>query len=115
MPQRPKTYRPPTAPKAATVNGQPRPSAARRGYGHKWREARAAYLAEHPFCAECKKHDLLVLATEVDHIVPHKGNPILFWTIENWQSLCGTHHKQKSVKEAGGRVGKGPKGSRTLF
>ena len=28
----------------------------------------------------------------VDHIVPHKGDPVLFNDVRNWQPLCKAHH-----------------------
>lgn len=40
----------------------------------------------------CQAQGLLVLATVTDHIVAHRGNPILFWDPDNWQSLCDDHH-----------------------
>jgi 5-methylcytosine-specific restriction protein A len=49
-----------------------------------------------------------VAATIVDHIVPHRGNQKLFWDSEhNWQSLCVTHHQEKTMREnqAEGRMG----------
>ena len=42
-------------------------------------------------------------ATVVDHKIPHKGDSVLFWNQENWQSLCGTCHD--SVKQAEERTG----------
>jgi 5-methylcytosine-specific restriction enzyme A len=33
-----------------------------------------------------------VPAELVDHIVPHRGDPYLFWSRRNWQSSCGWHH-----------------------
>lgn len=77
-------------------------SAARRGYGRKWRAESKEYLAEHPWCAECLKRDVHEPATEVDHIVPHKGNKRLFWDRKNWQGLCHRCHSVKTAKEDGG-------------
>ena len=79
-----------------------RGTAAERGYNSKWRKARLRYLAEYPLCVECHESGLIVPATNVDHIVPHRGDMELFWDIENWQSLCATHHSQKTAKEDGG-------------
>jgi 5-methylcytosine-specific restriction protein A len=63
-------------------------------YGRPWRRARAAFLAEHPFCAQCP-----ALATEVDHIIPHRGDRDLFWDQANWQALCDRCHGQKTAAE----------------
>ena len=46
----------------------------------------------------------IVPATVVDHITPHKGDPVLFWdSANNWQSLCADHHsRHKQQIEARG-------------
>ena len=62
----------------ALVHSGDRPSAANRGYGAAWRRARKHYLEAHPLCVECMKKGKYVQATDVDHIVPHRGNPKLF-------------------------------------
>lgn len=38
-------------------------------------------------------------ATVVDHIVPHKGNPELFWGAWNWQPLTKQLHDRKTATE----------------
>jgi 5-methylcytosine-specific restriction protein A len=43
-----------------------------------------------------------VRATELDHIIPHKGNNELFWDESNHQGLCKHHHSLKTAKEDGG-------------
>ena len=42
------------------------------------------------------KEGRYVLATDVDHIVPHRGDPVLFWDQSNWQALCHSHHSIKT-------------------
>jgi 5-methylcytosine-specific restriction protein A len=54
-------------------------SAGARGYGRAWQKARKRYLEAHPFCVECLKEGKYVKATDVDHIVPHRGDKTLFW------------------------------------
>ncbi|MGH6796427.1 MAG: hypothetical protein ACREDH_14820 [Methylocella sp.] len=50
----------------------------------------------------CKRAGRIEAATIVDHIVPHRGSPILFWDAANWQPLCAAHHSgEKQVLEAG--------------
>ena len=78
-----------------------RASSAARGYGYKWQKARAAYLRRHPLCCECAKSGLLVAATDVDHIQPHRGDRNLFWDQSNWQSLCSSCHSRKTIAEGG--------------
>ena len=71
-------------------------SATGRGYGAAWRKARKQYLEVHPLCAECIKEGRYVKATDVDHIVPHRGDQKLFWDRSNWQALCHRHHSMKT-------------------
>lgn len=78
-------------------------SAAKRGYDHKWRGARIRFLRKHPLCKHCfEKQNKLITATVVDHIVPHRGDMVLFWDEKNWQPLCETCHNAKTAKEDGG-------------
>ena len=104
-------------PKRQQVTGNPdswradKRSSAARGYGHKWRVARAEYLQAHPHCVMCladlgmtdlQPADVIVrcaqmgvpepVATVVDHSVPHRGDMSIFWDRALWQSLCKTHH-----------------------
>ena len=87
----------PTAPAILGVNVRPAVSADRgtsaaRGYGHKWRIARGQYLRRNPICAcGCERP-----ATEVDHIVPHRGDDDLFWNVANWQGLTKACHSAKT-------------------
>lgn len=70
-----------------------------KGYNSAWSRASKAYLKQHPLCAECMRHGILTPATEVDHIIPHKGNKDLFWDSSNWQSLCHSCHSKKTFNE----------------
>lgn len=72
-----------------------RPSAGARGYDHRWRKARAIFLAEHPTCAtpDCGQP-----ATVVDHIVRHCGDPNLFNDLRNWQPLCAPCHNSRKQR-----------------
>lgn len=63
-----------------------------RGYDLRWVKARRAYLATHPHCLGCDAIGLTVMATAVDHVVPHLGNQQLFWDVNNWQPACYWHH-----------------------
>jgi 5-methylcytosine-specific restriction enzyme A len=66
-------------------------------YDARWRKARLRFLEAHPLCTECKRHNYLVAATEVDHIIEHRGDHKLFWDETNWQPLCTMHHSQKTM------------------
>lgn len=89
----------------------PRSSARKRGYTTKWQKESAAWLVGKvcKFCAELGKK---VPATTVDHIVPHKGNPKLFWDRSNWQPLCTHCHSsvKQSMEVTGRRRGCGVNG-----
>lgn len=76
-----------------------RPSADKRGYNSKWQKARRQYLREHPYCVCCYGQGKMVEATVVDHIIPHRGDPALFWDKSNWQSLCKPCHDKKTWNE----------------
>ena len=60
---------------------------------------RKRYLEAHPFCVECMKEGKYIKATDVDHIVPHRGDQKLFWDQSNWQPLCHKHHSIKTRNE----------------
>ncbi len=81
-------------------------------YNRQWQKARAIYLRAHPLCVHCEEAGRLTPATEVDHIIPHRGDKALFWDRSNWQSLCKRCHSRKTVME-GGAFGKpeSPRGS----
>ena len=102
MPSKPPVHRPPGTKSAAEVKralDRQRPSAARRGYGPRWRRARAAYLACHPLCVPCAAAGRLEPATVVDHVVPHRGDQKLFWDEANWAALCKRCHDAKTARE----------------
>ncbi len=79
-----------------------RGSAASRGYNSKWNKERDRFLNENPLCVECMKEKRIKPATVVDHRIPHKGDPVLFWDKTNWQGLCKKHHDIKTATEDGG-------------
>ncbi len=72
-------------------------SASSRGYGHAWQNARKRFLEAHPLCEECFKQGKYVKATDVDHIIPHRGDKLLFWNVDNWQALCHSCHSRKTA------------------
>lgn len=78
-----------------------RGTAAERGYGYKWQQAREGFLRANPLCARHQARDQIVAATVVDHITPHKGDMDLFWQRSNWQPLCKPCHDLKTALEDG--------------
>lgn len=96
-----------------------RGTAASRGYGYRWRLARADHLRRNPLCVRHRERGELVAASVVDHKEPPKlakakasGDPAqiaaawkLFWDPDNWQSLCKhCHDSDKQRLEKSGRV-----------
>ena len=80
-----------------------RPSSAVRGYGHRWRQARASYLGRHPLCLECQAQGVTKAATDVDHEAAVSGpDDPRFWDESNWQGLCHACHAAKTVAEDAG-------------
>lgn len=94
-------------------------SSSAKGYGHRWKLARADFLRRYPLCRFCHEKGLLVAASLVDHIKPHRLGDAklsgdaerialawkLFWDRTNWQPLCKTcHDSTKQRMEKSGRV-----------
>lgn len=62
--------------------------------------AAAAFRVEHPLCANPDQNPRCTLVTTVvDHIVPHRGDVVLFWDQTNWQGLCASCHSSKTARE----------------
>jgi len=105
MPMRPKgPCMFPGCPNRAVNDGRcaahPRPERARasaneRGYGAEWRRLRDAHLRAFPLCVECG-----MPGNHVDHITPRaRGGTD---DESNLQTLCATHHSQKTAAQDGG-------------
>jgi 5-methylcytosine-specific restriction protein A len=79
-----------------------------RGYDNRWARRSIAFRAQYPLCgmrpgnqapvmSRCHDERRTVLAAQVDHVVPHKGDLRLFWDeLGNWQSLCHACHTRKT-------------------
>lgn len=84
-----------------------RGTARQRGYSRRWDVAAARFRDTFPLCGECYDgHPVMstchdehrpVVATVVDHKVPHRGDYRLFWDMRNWQSLCAECHAKKTA------------------
>lgn len=77
-----------------------RPSAAKMGYDRHWQRLRAMKLRDEPLCRACKAEGRIVAANEVDHRTPKSQGGTDDW--ENLQSLCKSHHSEKTAREDGG-------------
>lgn len=72
-----------------------------------WQKAARAFLALNPLCADCEELGLVELATDVDHIKPHRGDLRIFWDRSNWRGLCHSCHSRKTAREVfAGRKGR---------
>ena len=67
---------------------------------YRWQKMRSHHRRHNPTCAECERSGILTLATDVDHIIPHKNNPELMWDTDNLQSLCKPCHNRKTMSES---------------
>lgn len=73
-------------------------------YDRQWRKRRLAQLQAEPLCKLCMDlHGRVTQATVADHIVPHRGDPVLF--AGPLQSLCASCHSSlKQQVENSGRM-----------
>ena len=73
-------------------------------YGAKWRKRRDRFLDKHPLCVMCSQVKRVTPANVVDHVVAHKGDPVLFWNEGNWQALCSMHHSSHKQRAEHGNA-----------
>lgn len=94
---------------------------ARRGhlqgqrFKNDWLDYREGWMRAHPVCgdrlngrskehSECARAGRVVAATDLDHIVAHRGDDDgLFWDPNNHQSLCKRCHGVKTANEVNAR------------
>ena len=71
-----------------------------RWYGtRRWRRRALRHLRDNPFCVMClRAGGVYTAATVADHIRPHRGDPVAFWT-GKLQSLCPPHHGADKQRE----------------
>lgn len=60
----------------------------------KWKALQESQLRNYPQCEKCGDK-----ATEVHHVIPHRGNEDLFYDPSNLISLCHTCHSEETRKE----------------
>ncbi|MBS0205687.1 MAG: HNH endonuclease [Planctomycetes bacterium] len=80
---------------------KPVPRAYRKWYSLDiWSRRRDAQLNKQPLCEAClaQTPEQITGATDVDHIVPHRGNWGLFIDPANLQSLCKPCHSRKTAR-----------------
>lgn len=64
----------------------------------RWRRLRAQVLQDDPICRECQTRNILEPSTDVDHVVPHRGDLSLFWSRQNLAGLCHACHSRKTQR-----------------
>ena len=69
----------------------------------RWRQSSKAFR-EAKLCAMCEAAHKITPAQHTDHIIPHNGDPRLFWSVENWQPLCKLCHDHKTHREQAGYI-----------
>jgi 5-methylcytosine-specific restriction enzyme A len=57
----------------------------------RWQKTARYQLRKQPWCSMCRAEGKDTFATVADHVVPHHGDPNLFW-FGRLQSLCSNHH-----------------------
>lgn len=81
------------------VYDQRRGASSQRGYGSRWRRLRRLVLAINPLCVDPwgvhQKTGEVVLATDVDHIVPRSAGGTD--ELDNLQGLCHQCHSKKTA------------------
>jgi len=104
MPTRPPSFRP-SGYVSKAQREVSRGTRTARGYSNRWGRAAKLFLIEHPMCAcaQCQARGLPLPATVVDHIVPHRGDPSLFWDASNWQPMAKRCHDRKTMSERNDR------------
>lgn len=62
-------------------------------------DLRPTQLLNEPFCRICAADGKRVRATDVDHVVDHKGDWLKFTDRDNLESLCHSCHSRKTMRE----------------
>ena len=68
----------------------------------RWAKVRHNQMTKSPLCQRCLSFGLTTLATDSDHVLPHRGDPKLMWDANNLQSLCRSCHSVKTREELKG-------------
>lgn len=72
-----------------------------RLYDRAWKRRRIRQLAENPWCEDCLANGIYEPATDVHHVVPHRGNKKVFLA-SPLQSLCHACHSRITATEGRG-------------
>lgn len=69
-------------------------SSSRRGYDRQWTNLRAAVVARHPLCIDCKRRDVTRPTEECHHVVPIRQAPARRLDVGNVAPLCRECHER---------------------
>lgn len=99
MPKRVPTYNPPHFSRARATRAYettaPRLADKRFYASAAWLRLRAAFLAEHPLCADCERAGRVTAAEHVHHLKERKDHPELALDWDNLEALCQPCHNGK--------------------
>lgn len=100
MPTRPQIHRPAgwKPREGQRAYDRRRGTAAERGYDAAWQRTRAAFLAEHPVCADCAERGRVTVAVDVHHVVKLSVRPDLKHDFDNLMALCKRCHQARTRK-----------------
>lgn len=102
-------------PQCSSQRERRRGSARQRGYDTEWEKDTKVFKRAFPFCgmrpngekpvmSRCHDEGIVTPVCQVDHVIPHRGNPLLFKDPSrpvtqqpNWQSLCRECGARKSA------------------
>lgn len=93
MTTRPKLYKPNSFKSGKSYSGSKPRNARKSGYDKDWDKYRFRFLHHNPQCYACSAK-----ATVVDHIVAHKGDPVLFKKLDNHLPLCSPCHNHITAR-----------------
>ncbi len=69
-----------------------------RLYDRKWQKRRELQLSTHPWCEDCLDQGVYTPATDVHHLIPHRGDPLVFGS-SPLRSLCHVCHSRHTIQE----------------
>ncbi|MBC2887273.1 HNH endonuclease [Ochrobactrum sp. CM-21-5] len=69
----------------------------------RWERRRQELFAKQPLCVKCLEREEVTVADTADHVVPHRGDPDLFWHGE-LQPLCASCHSRLKQREELGQT-----------
>ncbi len=83
------------------MRGYDRDPKRQRLYSTAWKKRRLNHLAKYPWCEECLSKGIYTEATDVHHVIPHRGDVKIFWS-SPLQSLCHACHSRITATEGKG-------------